>query len=90
MALLRYPAYRFTGKALTPHVVRRMFATHVARTPGLSSAERENLGHSMVSRFQSADQQLSPALALSQEDSQWAAEIAQAFLDEQAKGASQP
>jgi integrase len=66
MALLRNPAYRLTGKALTPHTVRSMFATHIRKTQ-----DRGQLNLPHVAR-------------------QWAAEIAQAFIDEKAKGETSP
>jgi|GEM_PF-1466947 len=86
MALLRNPAYGLTGEPLTPRTVRHMLDTHFFKTQVFSKVELKCLKSGITGHSQTAEPQDHGQLNLPQVDRQWVAEIAQAFIDEEAKG----
>lgn len=79
---LKHAVGRVTGKHVSS--LRRMFCTYVSETNKLASADVENIARSMGHSIEHLITMTS-RVQTSSDGKQWAAEIAQAFIDERCK-----
>jgi hypothetical protein len=95
MALLRNPAYRLTGKVLTPETVRRSFADYYTaymkehgsgQTGGQPYLPGSYASVTRLQRLQAEDTDLAMVVNQDQQDLQWLAAVVQKLVKPVAKG----